>query len=160
LLGLGFFERHFGVGVSMSTDPLAASRSSSGQTNVAQRRYLRRFLTAVATYVVVLLTVITVFRVAPPDGILKYALATLPALPLVAIAAVFGAYLRDERDEFLRLRQALALLVAVAVTLPAASVWGFLEAFAAAPHINMLFIVPVFCVIYAMATAFLERVYR
>jgi hypothetical protein len=147
------------MGVQMSANPLSAKPART-RMNPAQHRYLQRFLPAMATYIVVLLAVIYVFDTAPPDGALKYALASLPALPLVAVIVILAMYLREETDEFVRMHQSLALLGGLGITLATTTVWGFLEFFADAPHLNAFLFFPGFCLAYGVATGVLAWVYR
>jgi hypothetical protein len=67
---------------------------------------------------------------------LRYLLAALPALPVMACFVIIGAYLAEEQDEYLRVRNAQQALWATGLTLAAATLWGFLED-AGLPHLPM-----------------------
>ena len=101
----------------------------------AGKRYVRRFIPLMVLYVVALFAVTWVFNNGPPEGALRYVLAVLPALPVLGVIVAVGAYLREETDEYVRMRLAETSLYATGVTLAAATVWGFLEQFETVPHI-------------------------
>ena len=63
-----------------------------------------------------------------------------------------------EVDEFLRSLQLKAILCGLAVMLPLASSWGYVEMFFDAPQISMYWLNPIFWIAYAMGlTYFLRR---
>ena len=102
----------------------------------ARRRYEVRVVVAMLVYVAALLGDVWLFKHQPPHGALKYALAILPALPLVAVIASLGVYLADESDEYQRALMVEAILWGTGATMVVASVWGFLEHLAGAPHVE------------------------
>jgi hypothetical protein len=67
---------------------------------------------------------------------LAYVAAIVPALLIIGIFFAIGRYLIEERDEFLRLLMVRQTLVASALALSLATVWGFLESFGLAPHVD------------------------
>ncbi|WP_260599861.1 hypothetical protein [Sphingomonas endolithica] len=95
--------------------------------NAAQRRYLRRFLPAMFGYVVLLFASNLMVDRWRPGGTILVVLAILPAMPLVAVIAIMGFYLAEERDDFLRARLVTAMLVGLGVLLATATIWGFLQ---------------------------------
>jgi hypothetical protein len=68
-----------------------------------------------------------------------YALAVLPALPIIAIFVLVGRYLIEEQDEYLRMRMVRQILWATGLTLAATTLWGFLED-AGLPHVPMFYV--------------------
>jgi hypothetical protein len=68
-----------------------------------------------------------------------YALAVLPALPIIAIFALVGRYLLEEQDEYLRMRMVRQILWTTGLTLAATTLWGFLED-AGLPHLPMFYV--------------------
>ena len=71
----------------------------------AGRRYLMRFTPAMIAYVVVLFTVVWALKPAhAPTGPVVYALAVLPALPILAVIWAMGRFIVEETDEYLRAR--------------------------------------------------------
>lgn len=119
--------------------------------NPAQRRYLARFFPVIGSYVAVLLATTWLIRHWQPTGILLAGLAVLPALPLVATIGVMALYLAEERDEFLRQRLVVAMLVGLAALLALLTVWGFLAngGIVAEPPAFLAF--PIWCVFFGLA---------
>jgi hypothetical protein len=128
--------------------------------SAAAKRYQRRFLIAMALYVLALTGSIEAWQTLRPAGVLAYALAVLPALPLMGAIAVMGFYLKEETDEFERAVQAEAALWATGGLLAIASVWGFLEMFSLAPHVETWAAFPVWAVFLGPAQVLARRRYR
>lgn len=95
--------------------------------NAAKRRYQYRFWPIMVAYVAAVVGVTWLFNNQPPEGPIKFALAVLPALPIVGILWAIGRYLIEETDEFVRMQQVVALLIAMGLTLSFCAIWGFLE---------------------------------
>jgi len=108
-------------------------------TSPAGRRYVGRMVPLMVAYVAAILGVTWLFDNRPPEGALRYALAVLPALPIIGVVWAVGLYLREETDEYVRMRLAETSLYATGATLAAASVWGFLEQFETVPHIPLYY---------------------
>ncbi|CAN7148938.1 hypothetical protein LJR219_000071 [Phenylobacterium sp. LjRoot219] len=126
----------------------------------ASRRYVRRFVTAMAIYVVLLVGVIWLMQsAAAPGPPLRYGLAVLPALPILAVVWALGRLLVEETDEVLRARVIQQLLWGSALALSASTVWGFLEAFGGAPHLHAYWVFPVFCLGMLISLPFVWRKY-
>jgi uncharacterized YccA/Bax inhibitor family protein len=104
--------------------------------NPAARRYYRRLIVTLLLYAVTLAVSIGVFIHFRPTGPLAYALAILPAIPVIGILAVFGLYLAEEKDEFQRFIGVQAMLWGIGGQLAVTTVWGFLESFVHVPHLN------------------------
>ncbi|MET3710739.1 hypothetical protein ABIC65_001419 [Sphingomonas trueperi] len=98
-----------------------------GTMNAAQRRYMWRFLPAMGVYSVVLVACKVAAQAWHPDGTLLFVLALAPALPLLAAIAAIGLYLIEEKDEYLRSRNAIAAIGGLGILLAFTTVWGFLE---------------------------------
>jgi hypothetical protein len=146
----------------LSRDPGQSSRRHFGwfATNAAQRRHLARLGVTMTLYIASLFFVVWLFKHQPPEGAIKYVLAVLPALPEIGIIVAMALYLVEEKDEFLRMRQTLALLSGLGGTLALTSAWGFLEVFAHLPHLDSFAIFPCFCVLWGIAQGVLAWVYR
>lgn len=121
--------------------------------NAAKRNHLARFWPVMALYVVAVFGVSYWFAAHPPEGILKYFLAILPALPIVGVFFVLGRYLIEETDEFIRLRQMISLLLGIGLTLSFCVVWGFLEIYARVPSIGLFNVVWGFFLSYGIGSA-------
>jgi hypothetical protein len=126
----------------------------------ALARRNRRSMRAAAIYAVLLMIVTWVHVLHPIRGPLAYALALLPAIPVVAMVAAIGLYFREETDEFERAVRTENALWATGVTLAIATVWGFAEMLADAPHVNSFIWFPVWAVCGQTAEFFVRRRYR
>jgi drug/metabolite transporter (DMT)-like permease len=104
--------------------------------NPAQRRYHRRVIGLSLAYAGALIGVSFVFRDAPPTGPIAWALALLPALPLVGIFIAMGRYLVEEGDEYLRAVVVRQSLVATGFMLIVTTCWGFLQSFDQVPRVD------------------------
>ncbi len=104
------------------------------ERNPAQRRYGRRVLGLSLAYAGALIGVSLVFRDSRPTGPIAWALALLPALPLIGIFAAMGRYLVEESDEYLRSIVVRQSLVASGFMLIVTTCWGFLQSFGQLPH--------------------------
>lgn len=102
----------------------------------AQRRYDLSVLLLSVGYALTLFGVVGFFNNHPnASNASAYAIAVLPALPILGIFFVLGRYLVEERDEYLRMLLVRQALIATALTLAVATVWGFLEDFGLVRHI-------------------------
>ena len=113
-----------------------------------------------ALYVVLLVVSVVAFVHFRPTGLLAYVLAVLPALPMLGILVAMGAYLAEEKDEFLRNLQIQALLGGIGGTLALVSVWGFLENFTHVGHLDLLWVYPLFWLMTGLSTAVVWARYR
>jgi hypothetical protein len=125
---------------------------------VARRNRLT--MISAAVYAMVLLAVIFVRGAHPLHGVLAYALAVLPALPVLGMAWAIALYLREETDEFERAVCIENALWATGITLSIATVWGFAEMLADAPHLGSWLWFPVWALSGTIADIFTRRRYR
>jgi hypothetical protein len=93
-------------------------------------------------------------------GVLAYALAIAPALPLLAAIAIMGFYIHEENDEFQRLMFVESALWATGALLAIATTWGFLETFHLAPHVESWAAFPLWAALNAPARAIVHWRYR
>jgi hypothetical protein len=117
-----------------------------GCATAAGLAYNRRMLPLAAAYVVVLLAAIVLhdrFHVAGPA---LYAVAVLPALPLIGIVWALGRFLIEETDEYQRNLMVRKMLVATGFMLVVATVWGFLEDFGLVRHMPAYWAFIVWCI--------------
>ncbi|KQM63445.1 hypothetical protein ASE75_13480 [Sphingomonas sp. Leaf17] len=121
------------------------------RTSAAGRRYIRRFLPAMAGYVVILFATTWAIKAWHPTGAALFALSALPALPLIAVIAVMGLYLLEERDEFIRYRLVTAMLVGLGGLLVITTTWGFLEFSGAVVHFPTFLAFPLWCMMFGLA---------
>lgn len=110
------------------------------QKGAAIRRYNHSVLGLSALYVGALVGAELVFAHGHPSGVAAYVTAILPALPIIGIFAAIGRYLVDESDEYLRMLTIRQTLIASGFALSCATVWGFLESFRLAPHVEAFYV--------------------
>ncbi len=126
----------------------------------AMKRYQARVAIAMVVYVVVLVGVDWLFRNMPPEGPLKYALAVLPALPIIAVLVAMGAYVVEETDEFQKAQTVERILVATGLTLAITTGWGFLENFAGLMHMQLYFVAVIWFAGFGFANLWTAWRYR
>lgn len=102
----------------------------------AERRYNRTVFILSVCYGAALIGAAALFKHHRLAGAIACCVAILPALPIVGIFAAIGRYLVDEGDEFLRMLMIRQALIASGAALSIATVWGFLESFDVAPHVE------------------------
>jgi hypothetical protein len=128
--------------------------------NAAQGRFVVRSLVAAGLCLLFALLAAAGFKFGHITGPLAWLVATVAALPIVGAVVATGAYLREEKDEFHRNVQIQAILFGIGGTLAATTVWGYLEDFAHAPHLRLIFIYPLFWLFVALSMPFVVRRYR
>jgi len=106
----------------------------------AQRRYVIRIAISMAAYLVTLALAIRLVRDGTLVGPLAWALAFLPGLSVAGVFWAVGRLLIEETDEFVRMLLVRQVLIATAITLSAATVYGFLENFGLVGHIDAFYI--------------------
>jgi hypothetical protein len=128
--------------------------------NAAVRRYTYRMMTAMTVYCIFLFAAVWTFRHRHPAGIFAYALAILPAVPIVAVIVIVGLYLAEEKDEFLRNLLVQSSVWGIGGTLAVTSIWGFLELFLPVPHFDLYLVFPMFWVFVGISSALIRMRYR
>ncbi|RZL78955.1 MAG: hypothetical protein EOP66_07570 [Sphingomonas sp.] len=108
----------------------------------ATKRYNRRMIGAMLSYIVLLFGVQRAFDLDAMHGPARWVLAALPGLPVAAVFWLIGDMILDMRDEYLRLLEVRKAMIATGVTMTLVSILGFLEMLGGAPHLP-LFYVPV-----------------
>jgi hypothetical protein len=126
----------------------------------AYRRYQFRVMGAMAVYVAALLGAVWLFKHHRPEGVLRYLVALAPAIPLVGLIASMGLFLREEDDEFQRAQMIEQMLWGTGATLVIASIWGFLETFDVAPHVEAYWGVVIWLFMFGLARCALRNRYR
>jgi hypothetical protein len=106
----------------------------------AARRYNRRVLWLSVFYAIALLAATYGFKHKLLAGGLAYTAAVLPALAIIGIFGAMGRYLVEEPDEYVRMLLVRQSLWASAFALSIATVWGFLESFGLAGHVEAFYI--------------------
>lgn len=126
----------------------------------AAKRYLRRFIPTMLLYVVLVLATSFSFRQLHLTGPVAWAVAIAPALPILAMIAIMGLYLKEEVDEFQRNVLIEAILWGFGLTMALTTVWGFLEFHAEAPALPSFWVFPIFCGAMGLAQVLVARRYR
>lgn len=117
-----------------------------GCATPAAMAYSRRALPLSAAYVIGLLGAITAHDRLHVDGPALYAIAIVPALPLLGVIWALGRLLVEETDEYQRALAVRKMLVATGFLLVVATIWGFFEDFGLAPHLPAYWAFIVWCV--------------
>jgi hypothetical protein len=126
------------------------------ETSPALKRYQRRVTTVMVAYVVILLSASWLVKHGHPHGWHLYFWSSLPAIPVIMVIVAMGRYISEEKDEYLRLRTMLALLVATGALLGTLVVSDFLQAFAKAPAFPPFTSFVIFCAAFAITQGVLK----
>lgn len=124
---------------------VANSKSRAG------RRYMTRFAPSMIAYVIAIIAASYLTSRELVEGWLLYAVAVAPALGILGVIWAMGMYLVEETDEYIRMKLVRAMMVATAVTLSVATVWGFLEQFSEAPHVPAYYAFVLWCAAMGLA---------
>lgn len=107
----------------------------------AQRRYNMAVLGCSFGYAGALFGALAYFNNHPgARSVTAYAAAIIPALLIIGVFVAIGRYLVEERDEYVRMLMVRQSLIASGVALSFATIWGFLENFGLAPHVDAYWI--------------------
>lgn len=114
-------------------------------SNAAYRRYLRRFWPATALYVAAIALATWLIPDGASANALTVGIALLPGLGIVAMIWAMARLLIELDDEYLRMLEVRKSLIATAVALSVASVWGILELYTDVPKLPVFLIFPIWC---------------
>ena len=117
-----------------------------GCTSQALVRYNRRALAWSFAYVIALFIAVVAKDRLDPHGPLLWLVAALPSLPIFYFVYTLHAYLREEDDEYLKMRFVEQALWGLGLLLVLATFWGFLESFGAVPHAAGWLALPVWAI--------------
>ena len=139
------------AGVANLPHLVRRKRGIDGRMRAPYRRYMRRFMPAMFGYVILLMLAVSYAKAAAPTGVVAWAIAIAPALPLLlAIRAIF-LLPREEDDEYQRERIYHAYAWATGATLAICTVWGFLDMFVVVPHAEMWLAFPIWSLCMGLA---------
>ena len=116
----------------------------------AQRAHVRRIMWLLLVYALVLPPLIWLRATQHVGNGLLLAMAIAASLPVLGIFASWGRYVSDERDEYHRSLTLGRIAVATNVTMGAAVVWGFLQAFGVMPLVETYWVPFVWVVMQGM----------
>lgn len=129
-------------------------------SNLAQRRYVSRMLVSAGFSILFSIGAKAAIRFGHlPHGV-SYLIALLPAFPIIGALVVTGLYLAEENDEFQRQLLIESVLGGMGITLAGTTVWGYLEAMASVPHLDSIWIYPIFWLATGVCTPFVWKRYR
>lgn len=126
----------------------------------ARRRLIRSSLMSAISLVLLAAGVAESFRFWHLKGLPADVVAVIPALPILWFIVGMGRYVAAEKDEFQRNLLVQSLLYGTGGTLAATTIWGYLEDYAHAPHLNLIFVFPLFCIFMAIAKSLVQLRYR
>ena len=113
----------------------ARTKAEAGSRGLAQARYVKRTALFTSLYLIAVASLSFFGDEAGPLA-LRVLLAVLPGLAIIGVFWAIGRLIVEEEDEFLRMLTVRQSLVATAVALSAASVWGFLESADIVVHLD------------------------
>ena len=128
--------------------------------NPAQRKFRVRSLVAATLTVLFAIVAAGVFHRFHPHGVDACLVAVLPALPILWVLIETGRFLAAEKDEFQRNLLVQSLLGGIGGTLAVTTVWGYMEDFARAPRLDLIYIYPIFWLFVGLAMPVVRRRYR
>jgi hypothetical protein len=123
----------------------------------AQKAHTRRVLWLLLVYAIVLPPLVWVRANTAVAGYIPLLMAIVASLPVLGIFASWGRYLSDENDEYHRAIVFQRNAIATNVTMGAAVVWGFLQAFGVMPLIEAYWIPVVWVVAQSIPALFMTR---
>ena len=122
----------------------------------AARRYVRRYLAGILIYAVLTTGATWIVKRFDLEGPAVIALSMLSALPIAGVMGVFGRYLIEETDEYVRQLVVTAMLFSVGVLLSLSTALGFLQQRGALGTVELIWAFPAWCVIWAVAELWLR----
>ena len=126
----------------------------------AQLRFVRTCWMSGGLVAVLAVAAAAAFRLGHLKGLPAYPVAALPALPILWVLIETGRYLAVEKDEFQRNLLVQCMLGGIGGTLATTTAWGYLEAFAHLPHLQTMWIFPIFWLFVGISVPVVYRRYR
>ncbi|WP_395644549.1 hypothetical protein [Terricaulis sp.] len=127
----------------MTCEPPPARRKE------AHGRYIRDMAVAAALYVGFVFVAALIIRNLHPPQWALVVLAVLPTAPALLMLRAYVVYLAS-MDEFQRRMQTDAIVISTGIVVFGSFTYGFLESWANLPHIEMLWVFPIFCMIFGV----------
>ncbi len=129
---------------------------SPGRSVSARRYTLRMFVFMLAYMAIIWVVGWTYHHHQMPDGILRYAIAVAPALPILGVVWALQRFVEEETDEYQRMLHGRVQSLATGVTLALCSAWGFLEVYGDVPKIGMMYVFMVYVVAIVPCQAWVQ----
>jgi hypothetical protein len=128
--------------------------------NSAQRRYVVRSAISAGMLIAFSLAGKWALHTIHPSTAMSYLIGFAAALPIIGAVAATVYYVLEEKDEFQMNLFVQSLLVGMACTLALTTIWGYLENFARAPHLDPVWLYSIFWLFVGVATPFLRLRYN
>lgn len=128
------------------TRSVERAQKACGMNSAAMRTYNRRMIAASFAYVVLLLGCVSIASHFAPPAPVRVLLAIAAALPVMFMIRAMALLIKEERDEYLRMRIVEQVLIATGFLLAATTLYGFLNAFDLAPRMDAYLAVPLWAV--------------
>ena len=119
------------------------AQQACGTNSVAIRTYNRRMIIGSFAYVALLLGCSAIARYYAPPASLRVVLAIIVSLPVLLMIRAMALLIKEERDEYLRMRIVEQYMIATGFLLAVSTIYGFLTAFDLAPKLDSVLVVPV-----------------
>ncbi len=103
---------------------------------MAQARYIKRVAIFTSLYLATFAAMTFMDKEFAPPEVVRFLIALFPGLAISGIFWAIGRLIIEEQDEFLRMLTVRQTLIASAIALSAASIWGFLESADLVPHVD------------------------
>ena len=125
-------------------------------TETATKRFFLILFPATFVFVAASVGIAMLDQFAEPSQI---TLIAISLIPIIAQLLTFWAYWRfvTEIDEFLRAIQIRAVLFGLASILLIATAWGYLEAYAETPRLELLWLNPIYWASYGLGALVFTR---
>jgi hypothetical protein len=146
----------------LSVQPYLAARKRGAvpRMRAPHRRYMMRFLPPMLAYTVILIPAITYFQDAKPTGVIAWAVAIAPAIPLLFAIRAIMLYYKEEDDEFVKAMAVQSHLLATGFTMAICTAYGFLDMFGLVPHAALWEVFPLWALCLFPAQAITQRKFR
>jgi hypothetical protein len=130
-------------------------------TRTVRWRYRITFMSAMGVYCLAVAGISGWLGWEPPrTGWGLYLTAVLPAFPVGVAILAMGRYLVEEPDEFLRMLQVKATLVAVGLTMFTCTAWGFISQYGHVWALPLFLVFPMWALWFGITAPFVLRRYR
>jgi hypothetical protein len=116
-----------------------------GQRHPARRRYRRRTLVGAVAFIAATAVATGLIPDDAPPSAGPVALAIVASAGVLTWIWATARFLIEIDDEYQRMLQVRAILVATGVTLAATNLWGMIELFTTAPRLPVFFVFPIWC---------------
>jgi hypothetical protein len=139
--GMALFAASFLLLIPMVRS-IERARAAVGANSPAMRNYNRRMIVASLSYVALLLAGAAVARYYAPPAAVRILLALAVAAPVLFMIRAVALLLKEERDEYLRMRFVQQSLIAMGFVLTVSTLYGFLNVFDLAPRLDAYLVMP------------------